>query len=83
MEKKIAIKGDNKNGSKIIELLKSLGGSNRWDFIGQRLDAFYYIDINNEIDNVDNSKTLKEKGYKIYNSFEVYEKSLTINYQDI
>lgn len=34
MEKNIAIKGDNKNGFKIIELLKSLGGSNRWDFIG-------------------------------------------------
>lgn len=83
MEKKIAIKGDNKNGSKIIELLKSLGGSNRWNFIGQRLDAFYYININNDIDNVDNFKTLKEKGYKIYNSLEEYEQSLTINYQDI
>lgn len=83
MEKKIAIKGDNKNGSKIIELLKSLGGSNRWNFIGQRLDAFYYINIDGDIDNVDNFKTLKEKGYKIYNSLEEYEQSLTINYQDI
>lgn len=80
---KIAIKGSNKDGFKIIELLKSLGGINKWEFVGQKTDAFYYINSNNEIDNEYNFKDLKERNYNIYKTFQAYEKSLTINYSDI
>jgi hypothetical protein len=82
--KKIAIRGNYENGLKIIELLESLGGINRWNFVGQRLNCYYYINIDNNIDNDDLDFSQKQE-YKLYETLEEYEKELNkfINYQDI
>lgn len=81
---KIAIRGNYENGPKIIELLESLGGINRWSFVGQRLNCYYYINEDNNIDNDDLYFSQKQK-YKLYETLEEYEKELNkfINYQDI
>ena len=44
MEKKFFIKGDEKRGDEIIELLEDLGGDNFFNYEGTNYDSFYFID---------------------------------------
>ena len=79
---KIAIRGNYKEANKIIKLLESLGGKNRYDLVGNCSTSYYFINSNNYI--VDKDKFTIDKNYKLYESIEEYEQSLlTINYTDI
>lgn len=59
--KKIAIKGstNHEEQKEIIEILKSLGGENKHNFIGDMYWAYYYIDSYNIIDTTCDMDNLK------------------------
>lgn len=44
MEKKFFIKGDEKRGDEIIDILEDLGGVNFFNYEGTNYDSFYFID---------------------------------------
>jgi hypothetical protein len=85
---KIAIRGGGKQSSKIIDLLKSLGGENFYHLLGICNSSYYLINSDNYIVNKVKN-TIDKKSYVLYESLEeyeqsLYEKSLTIiNYTDI
>ena len=50
MVQTLAIRGHYYNGNKVITLLTNLGGNNTKGYDGSKLDYFYYINSNGEID---------------------------------
>lgn len=63
---KIAIRGNSKNGTKIIEYLKSIGGNNSYmSCDGEDDDMYYYIDSDRDINWEDDLDGLKDEGYTI------------------
>jgi hypothetical protein len=50
MVQTLAIRGHYYNGNKVISLLTSLGGNNTKGYDGSKIDYFYYINSNGEID---------------------------------
>jgi hypothetical protein len=75
--KKIAIQGHPTRGKDVIKILKSLGGSNRWDFLGIRKDRYYFINDQKQIDY--HSKEFMHNYHFLYTwyTLEEYEQKYT------
>jgi hypothetical protein len=70
----VAIKGDRKNGYKIIEYLISLGGANPYNYRGDHEYSYYYINKYNNITSRDLDKGHRYKYLsKIPNTEKIYE----------
>lgn len=71
----IAIKGNQKNGNKIIKYLESLGGYNCSCYSGTAENYYYYIDKNNDIGATECNEL---PGYKYLLEIPITEKSFEL-----
>ena len=91
MVQTLAIRGHYYSGNKVIALLRSLGGNNTKGYDGSKIDYFYYINSNGDIDCILQDNMLitqwethsldsfnKEYPYKTFDKFVLYGKEASI-----